>query len=300
MDHGPDGICTYMTALAAADPDEIFAALMRWIDERDWVTQRLDRLSRFAAADDFAMPPVRIFSGHRLGGLVLAEVPPITLSLMVRQFHLSPLPDNAVIFSPGYGLTRIIKSGGARMRRFRVPLSPEERGGQFRAAAAAPCEALGESALCDGMEIRADQSAESFNLIGGDSDIVMLQIFVRAPTLVPMREYDAGSGRLVRVAAAGRATSFRQMGLSLLRAFGRRDAAAQFVSALDDADFAMRWQVMRELVALDARTALPHLAAMAANDPHPEVRTAAAVTEALVREHLATRRQPATEAICPS
>lgn len=107
-----------------------------------------------------------------------------------------------------------------------------------------------------------------------------------------MREYDAATGQLVRVAAAGRATSFRQMGLAVLRSFGRRDAVPLFITALADEDFAMRWQVMRELIALDAEAALPHLTAMAANDPHPEVRAAATATLALLRERTALRPVP--------
>ena len=82
------------------------------------------------------------------------------------------------------------------------------------------------------------------------------------------------------------------MGLAVLRACGRSDAAPLFTAALDDDDFAMRWQVMRELLALDPEAALPHLGAMAAGDPHPEVRKAAAATMALLRERIALARIP--------
>jgi hypothetical protein len=47
---------------------------------------------------------------------------------------------------------------------------------------------------------------------------------------------------------------------------------------LDNPHFYARWQAMRELLALDAEAALPHLSGMAGADPHPEVRAAAAVT----------------------
>jgi HEAT repeat protein len=77
------------------------------------------------------------------------------------------------------------------------------------------------------------------------------------------------------------------MGLAVLRAFGRTDAAPLFAAALADEDFAMRWQVMRELLALDTAAALPHLTAMAAQDPHPEVRAAATATLALLRARAA-------------
>jgi len=58
--------------------------------------------------------------------------------------------------------------------------------------------------------------------------MVMLQLFVDAPSQMPMREHDPVTGRLIRVAASGHTTGFRQMGLALLRTFGRHDAAPIF------------------------------------------------------------------------
>jgi hypothetical protein len=283
-DAAPGGISARMAALAGADADTIFAALLPLLTDHGWVQARLAKLLAVAAADPFAMPPVRIFSGGALSGLVLAEVAPITLSLMVRPFN-TPAPRTAsVIFSPGHGLTRIVRSGGARIARYSVALSAEERSGGFRAATAAPCIALGEEPLADGALLRTDQQIQSFNMTAGSGDLVMLQLFVHQASRVPMREYDPATGQLIRVATAGRATSFRQMGLALLRAFGRRDAAPLFAAALEDRDFAMRWSVMREWLALDPAAAQPHLAAMAASDPHPEVRSAAQQTLQLLRE----------------
>jgi hypothetical protein len=286
-DEAPGGIIAAMRQQSESDPLAIFTALLPWLSDDAWIGARLAKLSALGRADPFAMPPVRIFSGAALAGLILAEADPITLSLMVRPFNAPPPRAPSVIFSPGHGLTRIVKPGGARLDRYQVAVSAEELAGGFRAATAAPCMAVGSAPLVSGQLIQVDQGCESFNLIGACSDIVMVQLFVRTPTRLPMREYDPATGRLVRVAASGRATSFRQMGLALLRAFGRRDAVPQFVAALDDPDFAMRWQVMRELTALDPVAALPHLARLAATDPHPEVRAAAAATLPLVREHLA-------------
>lgn len=299
-DQHADGIAAQIARLAAAraTPDQIFAALEPRLSDLGWLRDRLAALCSMAASDDFAMPPVRIFNGA-LGGLILAEAPPITLSLMIRPFDQAPPAGAPVIFALGHGMTRIVKSGGARLRRYRVALSAAEKAGGFRASTANPCEFVGESALADGDIIRADQQCESFHMTGGDGDLVMLQIFVQAPSRVAMREYDPVTGQLVRLAAAGRATSFRQMGLAVLRAFGRRDAVPLFASALQDPDFAMRWQVMREFIALDPLAALPELAAMAAGDPHPEVRAAAGQTLRIVREHLAKVRPPLEEMPCP-
>lgn len=291
-DSAADGIVTAMRGLADADADTIFAVLTPYLTDHGWVRQRLAAGLALSAADPFAMPPLRMFTGGVLGGLILAEAPPITCSLMIRPFN-PPAPRAAsVIFLPGQGLTHIARSGGARLRRYAVTLNDVERGGGFRASAAAPMTLIDECSLADGASIRVDQQSESINICGGDGDLVMLQLFVAEASRVPMREYEVATGRLVRVAAAGRATSFRQMGLSVLRAFGRRDAAPLFSAALADEDFSMRWQVMRELLALDSAVALPHLTTMATSDPHPEVRAAAAVTLALLRERAALQPVP--------
>ena len=72
------------------------------------------------------------------------------------------------------------------------------------------------------------------------------------------------------------------MPLTLLRHLGRTDAAPLFAAETKATDFAARWHAMRELVALDPAAARSHLKAMAASDPHPEVRRAAAATDALI------------------
>lgn len=73
------------------------------------------------------------------------------------------------------------------------------------------------------------------------------------------------------------------MALTLLRHLGRTDAAPLFAEATQADDFALRWHAMRELVALAPAAALPRLTAMAAADPHPEVRRAAQATLALFK-----------------
>ena len=68
------------------------------------------------------------------------------------------------------------------------------------------------------------------------------------------------------------------MMVSLLRTMEREDAVPLIVEALASPHFYTRWHVMRELLALDADAAHPHLSRMAEADPHPEVRAAARQT----------------------
>ena len=126
-----------------------------------------------------------------------------------------------------------------------------------------------------------DTARSAFTLSDAHRDVLLLELAVQPPSPLPVRSYDIASGQLVRTASARRDSSFRQMALALLRSFGRTDAAPFFAAETRSEDFAARWSAMREFVALDPAAAHPHLASMAARDPHPEVRRAAAATLAL-------------------
>ncbi len=297
-DSAPDGLLTAMAAVRAAPPAAIFAALRPWLTDLGWLESRLDSAARLAGADPFAVPPLRAFGDMGFGGLMLAECGPMNLSLLVRSWNMTE-PPASVTFRPGHVLTRIVRSGGARALHYRAALTEPERAGQFVAARTAPCNLVGETALVAGTSFATDKSGEAFLVVGGDGDVVLLQLSVAVPSPVPTRCYAANDGRLLRTAASSPQGSFQQMALSLLRMMGRRDAAPQFAAALATDDFAARWQSMRELVALDALAARPHLAAMAAGDPHPEVRAAAAATLTIVDRHLAAHAQPEPEP-CPA
>lgn len=298
-DTAPGGLLAAMAAVQGARPADIVAALQPWLADDAWISRRLDDALALVASDPFVLPPLRMFHGAGLGGLILAERGSITLSLMIRPFEIAAA-DTAVdshraVFSPGHGWTRFVRAGSAHIRRYRVAVSETEAGGAFTATHASLCEFRGEQALRDGDIIAIDQGRDCFSLIGGTGDVVMVQLFVQPQSALPLREYDGRTGQLIRVASSQRANSFRQMGFALLRTLGRRDAAPLFAAALVDRDFALRWQVMREFIALDASAALPHLRAMATNDPHPEVRRAASAALDLVESRLAAT----TTSACP-
>ena len=126
-----------------------------------------------------------------------------------------------------------------------------------------------------------DTTREAFSLARATGDVLLLELAVQPPSPLPIRSYDVASGRLVHVSASRRDSSFRTMALGLLRSFGRTDAAPLFAEATRAGDFAARWSALREFVALDPAAARPRVEAMAASDPHPEIRRAAIATLAL-------------------
>ncbi|WP_179102005.1 HEAT repeat domain-containing protein, partial [Sphingopyxis sp. KK2] len=215
------------------------------------------------------------------GGLILAEAGAIRLSLQLLPFEAAGTAPTTTLFVPGRAAIRVLAAGGARLVLHHVALSIAEEAGAFTAAGAARCASDPPRPLALGELLDLDTARTSFTIAGACRDVLLLELAVQPPSPLPMRAYDLASGRLAHVAASRRDSSFRQMALALLREMQRRDAAPLFVEATHGQDFAARWSAMRDLAALDPAAAHPRLAAMAAHDPHPEVRAAAAATLAL-------------------
>ncbi|WP_282948565.1 MULTISPECIES: HEAT repeat domain-containing protein [unclassified Sphingopyxis] len=276
----PGGLIAAIEAAAGASPDEAIAALAPWLADTGWLTDRLDTALALIAADPFARVPMRVVGGgEAAGGLILAERGAIRLTLQIQPAHFAA-PTKA-LFIPGRSVVRILGDGGAGVRFHHVSLTPGEAAGAFIAAAASRCHSDPPRAVAAGEVWTLDTAQTAFTLSDAHLDVLLLELAVQPPSPLPVRSYDIASGTLVRTASARRDSSFRQMALTLLRHLGRRDAAPLFAAETRSEDFAARWSAMREFVALEPAAAHPHLADMAADDPHPEVRRAATATLAL-------------------
>lgn len=280
-DTAPDGLLTAIAALADAPADVAIAGLLPWLSDADWLRRRLDAALALLAADPFARPPLRMVGNSDGGGLVLADRGAVRLTLQLRPFTANGAASGTAVFVPGRAAIYVLDCGGAELRSHSVAVSAVEEAGAFTARGAAQCHSQPPRPLRAGETLLLDTARQSFTLQGAVGDVLFLELTVQPPARLPIRAYDIASGRLTHVSASRRDSSFRQMALTLLRRLGRTDAAPLFVAETASEDFAARWHAMRELVALDAAAALPHLAAMATHDPHPEVRRAAAATHAL-------------------
>lgn len=282
-DEAEGGLFAAIDAAASLPPDEATLCLLPWLADTRWLAARLAAATALLDAEPFARPPLRIVGAAAgPGGIVLAERGTVRLTLRLYPFEASAAPTTA-LFVPGHAALRILVPGGAQLRRHHVAVTDAEEAGAFTAAMAAPCRSDAPRPLAPGETWRFDTARTSFTIERQRGDLLMLELAVQPPSRLPIRAYDIATGRLIHVAASRRDSSFRQMALALLRTLGRSDAAPLFVAETRADDFAARWNAMRELIALDPAAARPHLAAMAASDPHPEVRAAAAATAALLQ-----------------
>lgn len=273
----------------AGDAGAAMARAAELLGEEGWVEPLLRPLIETLAADPLFEPPFRVSRDPLRIGAVLFESPAVTLSACViraAEMRRMPAPSSCT-FTGRLAVTRYVRAGGATLRRWRT--TPADAA--FRAAAAHACVEETPVRLFDGAVVAIDGRSEAQLLADAAGDMVTLVATARAGTPL-MREHAIGDGRLLRVASGDDRASRTEMLLAFLRLAGRADAGPCFEAATHDPAFHLRWAAMREWLALDARGAFPELEAMAAGDPHPEVREAAGRALAVVYSKL--------EAACPA
>ena len=124
--------------------------------------------------------------------------------------------------------------------------------------------------------------------------MVLLQATIAVDQAPLCVEYDSATGAYLGCSATGDTSSRIQMITTLLRKLDHQAAFPAIAGFLDHPDFFVRWHVMKELLGLDAQTALPHLKRMAASDPHPDPRRAARlVLDRLEQPAPSTKQQAA-------
>ena len=256
------------------------AAARAFLGATDAVGACLDPLIEAARADPFVRLPLRSVSSLVHSGLLLFDRPQLSIFLSVAgpdamaAKRLGREGATSIAFPGHRSLYRVWRSGGAVLSFWEAP----EIAPSFTAAAGGRCRFVERRRIEDGEIFELDGRRQSFVVEHLASDFVYLQAQTplgAAPLLV---EYDSETLEFVGASSTDEVSSRTQMMLSLLRIMDRQDAVPLFRELLGSPHFYARWHAMREFLALDAESALPHLREMAEGDPHLEVRGAAAQT----------------------
>jgi hypothetical protein len=258
------------------DAARIEARAAAYLADPGHVEALLAPLIEALAADPWFEPPLKVSRDPLRTGVVLFDCPAVAISATVtRAAELNRLAAPAtVVLSGRVTLTRYIRGGEARMRRWRAdPVDAE-----FNAATAAPAREIAPHILKDGMMLRQDGRTTGHLLTGATHDLVALTATIKAGAAPLTREYAIADGTLVRAVCADDAASRIEMLLTFLRVCGRSDAGALFDDGSRHPAFHLRWAAMREWLMLDARAARDRLADMRTSDANAEIRAAAAAT----------------------
>lgn len=266
-------------AVAIGDSAGLLAAAERFMANTAPIEAMIEEMIAAASADPFFRPPFLFVNSDINVGLILYSEPRVTISIGVASADALAAKKSGVRGPRSITFTGLrtsfhwLRGGGATLSLWEAPPA----GADFVTDPDRSCRFVGRRKLEDGDHFIMDGSRESFVIEHATSDMICLQATVHdgAPLMV---EYDSKSLRFVGASSADEASSRLELMVSLLRLLDRADAAPTIAALLDEPHFFTRWHVMRELLALDADLALPHLERMAAGDPHPDVRARAEET----------------------
>lgn len=270
-----------LDALEVKTAEGVLAVALQFLDRSEDIEALVRELIPLAAANPFFRPPLVPATSEIADGFILYDEPEITLSVAVTSADaLAAKKSDAggpssIKFSGLRTAFHFVKSGGATLSLWEA--SDFEPG--FSDEKGARCRQVGWRKVADGERIVLDGSRESFVIEHVESDMLCMQAVVHSGSAPVAVEYDSRTLEYVGAASTDEAASRVHIMASLARIMERSDAVPAIETLLHDSPhFYTRWQLMRELLALDAEAALPSLRRLAEADPHPEVRAVAAQT----------------------
>lgn len=261
-------------------PEQVLDAARRFMAQEDDIAAMLRAMIARSSKDPFFRPPFSALSSAIHNGILLFSDPLLSIALgvigvdMLAASKAGPSGATSIGFTGQASLYRYVKAGGATISLWEAPRIADH----FVAGKAGECRLVGHRRLEDGDELAIDGRYQSFAIEHATGDTVYFQALTRSGAGPVATEYDSSSMTFIGANSTDEASSRIEIMVSLLRMMEREDALALILKSLESPYFYTRWHIMRELLAMDADAALPPLRRMAAEDPHPEVRAAAAQT----------------------
>jgi hypothetical protein len=286
-----------LVGLEERSPEAVLAVARAFIDRTDDIDALMGELLSSSGGDPFFRPPFQPMSSDIHNAFLLYHHPDLSIALgatgvdMLAAKKAGPRGATSIGFTGVTTLFRYLRAGGATISFWEAPPITA----LFDAAQAGNARLVDRRRIEDGEEIVIDGRHQSFIIDHATSDMIFFQALVRVDAAPVAVEYDSRTLAFIGASSTDETSSRVQMMVSLLRTMDREDAVPLIVEALDSPHFYTRWHIMRELLALDAEAALPHLRRMAESDPHPEVRAGAAQTLALFFAD-----EPAGDVQCPA
>jgi len=288
-----------LAALEEKTPEAVIDVARAFMDRRGEIDALMRELLESSARDPFFHPPFHPMSSDIHDAFLLYHDSDLSIALgatpvdMLAAKKAGPRGATSIGFTGVTTVYRFLRAGGATLSFWEAPPITD----LFDSSQAGQVRFVERRAIQDGEEIVVDGRHQSFVIDHAGSEMILLQALVRVGAAPVSIEYDSKTMSFIGASSTDEESSRVQMMVSLLRNMDREDAVPLIVEALDSPYFYTRWHVMRELLALDADAALPHLRLMAAGDPHPDVRATAAQTLQLF---FADAPAEAGDAPCPA
>lgn len=231
------------------------------------------------AIDNEAMQGLQMIDGQHFAVAVVVADPTSIVDKKRRNRDRA----TSVMMTPKDLLVRFIRAGGARVTLYSC--SPiDDQAPADRSMQCAPGRTV---SINDGDTLILRAGLDSFSIESSESVVCFAQAYAKHSTASVMPEFDSRTRNLIGLSATNDKASRIQMMTTILRLFGHERAFDTAVPFVAHPDYFVRWYVMRELIVIDPERARPLVEAMAVDDPHPQVRSTAARTLALMTTPIA-------------
>jgi hypothetical protein len=266
-----------LARLPAQDAQAVADAARALFADDDWVDCLIGSLAAPMRDDPFFDPPFQAMGSGIHDGLVAFESAQMSIAAGVTRVadlaarKTARRGATSIGFSGRVSVLKFVKAGAARISLWEAPPITAD----FAARTAGQCRRTGEIAPADGDILTIDGRFQGYVIEQASANLLVVQAEINLDAAPLSVEYDSATLAYVGCSATSDGASRIQMITTLLRKLGCDEAFPTIAGFLDHPDFFVRWHVMRELLGIDAETALPHLKRMAARDPHGDVRRAA-------------------------
>lgn len=276
------GLVADMARLAQGEPFEQCASLAALFTPDGmtgpgFVAQFVREAITALGAAPLAHVPMRHFTDGCTSTLLLARSETVTLSLVAldgAEMRHRPEPRN-VSFGPTETWELILAGMAAAELVSCQPQGPRAARLLRRSTTLVP-----------GSMIRRDGQSEARLLRSIKGTLVSLRLQNRRSDAGPTREYSLADGTLVHQAAGNPRDSRIELMLALLGRMQRQDAAPLMAElAQGEASAALRWQALRECLALDTRIGFEALGAIATVPTDSLAAPAGALRAQLIEAH---------------
>lgn len=232
-----------------------------------------DRMCRAMRREPFGHPPFRHGYDGSASTLLLAKSGPAQLMLQAREPGSSTMQH--AIFSDAERHDAVL-AGKARCQIHEVVGRPGDTA-RFVSRSVV---------LTPGTRMAQDLSRECLRVTDVERRLVTLRLLRTSADPAPTREYSLPDGRLVHLSAGDLATSHRESMIALLGRMCRRDAAPVLARmARGRGDGSLRWQALRECLALDTAEGFAALRTIARDAADPLCGQAGALRARLIEAH---------------
>lgn len=239
------------------------------LPDRELLGGLLDRMCAVLAGEPFAQPPFRHASDGEVSSLLIARSG--RAQLVLHACEPGQWSMDSASFSDAERFEVVLAgSGSAQILRRAIP--PGDR----------PLD-VEDIALSAGTRLALALAEQALHITRVDRRLVCLRLHRFAADPAPTRCHALDDGRLLRQSSGDMASSRQEMMLAILGRMKRADAVPDMAAmALERGGDALRWQALRECLALDSGAGFTALCTVASRADDPLCASAGALRAQLV------------------